>query len=294
MRFSDVNYNLYKVFIAVYENKSITRAAKELFIGQPNVSRSIKELERHLDVKLFYSNSRGVEATNEGTTLYHRVVPAIAWIQNGEKDIRAFNEKSNGVIRIACTTNFAAYYLAINISKFNKKYPRIQFNIVNIPAEAALERLGNRSVDLVLSTFPLNDKGEFEKIELAQLNEICVASMELAALYNIEKVITREQFEKLPYILIRQQEPIKRPVAIVDSQETAFQLVINNTGVAICAEQFIERNHPNDPIFKFTIKDKEMTKRKMLCLYNEDYTNKATEMFLAELVAPRSQEKIIN
>lgn len=285
MRFSDINYNLYKVFIAVYENKSITRAAKELYLGQPNVSRSIKELEKQLDVKLFHSNSRGVEATNEGTALYHKVMPAIAWIQDGEKSIKVFDDKSTGVIRVACATNFAAYYLAININKYNKKYPGIQFDIVNMSAEEALDRLGNRSVDLVLSTLPLNDKGEFEKIVLAQLEEVCIASQAFAKLHGIEKVITYEQFEKLPYILIRQQEPIKRPIAIVDSQEIAFQLVINNLGVAVCIGQFIERNHPNDPAFKFSIKDRGLTERKLHCLYNNDYTSKATEMFLAELLS---------
>ena len=292
MNFSNINYNLYKCFIAVYENKNISRAAKELFITQPNLSRSIKELERHLDVKLFLSHPRGVEPTNEGTELYHKVAPAFVWIDHGEKSVKEFNEKSTGVVRIACVTRFAGYYLATFISKFNKKFPRIQFDIINRTAEESLEMLERNRIDFVLSTLPLNDKGQYEKIKLVQMKEIGVASKSFAKEKGIGRVITREQFAELPYILIRAQESLKKPIAIVDTHEMLFQMIVNNSGVGFGLEQYFDCNHPNDRLHKFNIKGNKRSERELCCLYNKQYINKVTEMFLKELSISDNKIKI--
>ncbi|WP_143726667.1 helix-turn-helix domain-containing protein, partial [Clostridioides difficile] len=62
----NIKLELYKVFNAVVNNKSFSLAAKELFMSQPAVSQSIKQLEEQLDTLLFYRNNKGVKLTPEG------------------------------------------------------------------------------------------------------------------------------------------------------------------------------------------------------------------------------------
>ena len=60
------NLSLYQIFYVTARHGNISHAAKELFISQPAISKSIRKLEQSLDVTLFSRNSRGVQLTEEG------------------------------------------------------------------------------------------------------------------------------------------------------------------------------------------------------------------------------------
>ena len=76
MQFSNINYNLYKSFLVVYETKNISRAADILYISQPAVSHNIKELEKQLNIQLFYKKSNGMSTTSEADVLYKYISSA--------------------------------------------------------------------------------------------------------------------------------------------------------------------------------------------------------------------------
>lgn len=82
-----VNYEYYKIFYYVAKYQNFTRAAVELDNNQPNISRSVKNLENTLGCVLFSRTSRGVKLTPEGETLYSHIVPAILQIEAGEKEL---------------------------------------------------------------------------------------------------------------------------------------------------------------------------------------------------------------
>ena len=288
MNFSNINYNLYKCFIAVYENKNISRAAKELFITQPNLSRSIKELEKYLDIKLFSSHPRGMEPTNAGTELYNRVAPAFAWVDLGEKNIKEFNEKSVGVIRIVSVTNFGGYLLSQHIKQFNVKYPYIQFEFITRKVDDAIEMLERRKVDIVLGAFQNSKDIEFKSFNLYNLTETYFASCQYAKEKSIKKIITEEQFNELPLISHGLQELEKKPNIIVDSQEMMYQLVIKGLGVGRCIKQFLDSSHSLDPIFRFKIQGAKMKELTLDCSYREDLLSKATKAFIDELKSIRT------
>ena len=56
----------YRIFNAVAETGNLSKAAKELFISQPAISKAVSKLEQNLSVKLFTRNSRGVKLTERG------------------------------------------------------------------------------------------------------------------------------------------------------------------------------------------------------------------------------------
>jgi len=281
MSFSNINFNLYKVFVAVYEFKNVSRAGKELFIGQPNVSRSIKELEKQLGVKLFHTSPRGVEPTSEGTELYHKVAPALAWIEQGEKDLKKFDHHSDVVVRILYTTSFSGHILGKHISEFNKKYPNVQFKITNENPSDAIDKLTRRRADIVLSTVSLaKNIPEFEVVELLKLGETYFTSIQFAKDNNLKEKITKEEFERLPLVLHQMHNFEKRPIAIGDTQEIIFQLVINGLGVGKCLKQFLESNHPNDAVFTFEVEGAELVETSLYCVFGKDYLSKATKSFI--------------
>ena len=82
------NLSLYRVFYTVANTGNISKAAEQLFISQPAISKSIRKLEQSLDVTLFSRNSRGVQLTEEGEILYTYVQKAFFSLQTGESRIK--------------------------------------------------------------------------------------------------------------------------------------------------------------------------------------------------------------
>ena len=75
----------YKIFYEVARTGNISKAAKELYISQPAISKSISKLEENLGIALFSRNSRGVCLTMEGEMLYSHIATAFESIILGEK-----------------------------------------------------------------------------------------------------------------------------------------------------------------------------------------------------------------
>ncbi len=86
-----MNQNLasYRIFYAVANTGNISRAAKELYISQPAISKSIQKLEESLHVQLFLRSSRGVALTPEGALLYSHVKSAFETLDMGRKSCAA-------------------------------------------------------------------------------------------------------------------------------------------------------------------------------------------------------------
>ncbi|MEF2735064.1 MAG: LysR family transcriptional regulator, partial [Blautia sp.] len=107
----DQNLSLYKVFYTVANTGNISKAAAELYISQPAISKSIRKLEQNLEVTLFSRNSRGVHLTEEGEVLYDYVQKAFYSLQLGEMQLKKINELGIGHLRIGVSTTLCKYVL---------------------------------------------------------------------------------------------------------------------------------------------------------------------------------------
>ena len=81
------NLSLYYIFYVAGKTGNISRAAKELFISQPAVSRAVQKLEDSLGTTLFKRNSRGVILTPEGKLLFEKLKDAFALVAEGEEAV---------------------------------------------------------------------------------------------------------------------------------------------------------------------------------------------------------------
>ena len=97
---SNYDFNKYKVFYAVAQSKSFSKAANLLYISQPAVSHSIKELENQLNTKLFFRNKKDVLLTEEGQKLLGYVKSAFDNIMLAEQMLLETNKDLTGVIKI--------------------------------------------------------------------------------------------------------------------------------------------------------------------------------------------------
>ncbi len=142
------NLSLYRIFYAVAEAGNISRAARELYISQPAISKAISKLEESLNTTLFLRNSRGVKLTAEGEILYGHVRAAFAELTHGENELLKIRSLGIGHIRIGVSTTLCRYMLTPYLKEFISTHPHISFTIENQSSGETLSKLENQSIDI--------------------------------------------------------------------------------------------------------------------------------------------------
>lgn len=138
------------VLLAVAQCGSMVKAANQLAMSHPVVSRSIGELEHTLGVRLLERNPRGVEVTEYGRALLSRSKAAFDELRNGVKDIEFLADPTAGEVRIGTTPPLAASFVSAVIDRLSRRYPRIVFRVVAGGAETRPQRLIDRDFDLLI------------------------------------------------------------------------------------------------------------------------------------------------
>ncbi len=142
--------NLYHIFHTVAQTGNISLAAKELYISQPAVSKSISRLEELLHTTLFYRSSRGVSLTAEGSLLAGQLRKAFDSISYGEEQLRKINELGIGQITIGVSTTLCKYVLLPYLKRFTQENPHIRVSIACQPTMETVRCLQNGSIDIGL------------------------------------------------------------------------------------------------------------------------------------------------
>lgn len=96
-----MNLNQLYYFRELAEQRQYTKAAEALFISQPTLSVSIKQLEKELHCKLFRHSGRYVELTKYGRIFYNTVVSSLNTLDNGKKKLKQTISQDKGNIHIA-------------------------------------------------------------------------------------------------------------------------------------------------------------------------------------------------
>lgn len=196
----NINLELYKVFYYVAKNESITRAANELSISQPAISKAIKTLEEQINTPLFIRKRDGVTLTEAGETIYNKVKGAVELIDSAEEDIKSLTNLESGSINIGASKTIIHEYLMPYIKSFHKDYPNINIRIFTDKTSELIKKAKMGLVDVIFTNMPYNFPSEFESIKLMDLHDCLVANDNFKNLKG--KKITKKDLEKLPLLVL--------------------------------------------------------------------------------------------
>lgn len=126
---NNLDFNKYKVFYAVAECQSFSKAAEVLYISQPAISHAIKELENGLNIKLFIRESSKVRLTEDGEKLLHYVENAFSNILMAERVLKENKDELNGEIRIGMYSHISLFLLPNIMHEFSSMYPDAKFYV---------------------------------------------------------------------------------------------------------------------------------------------------------------------
>ena len=142
-------------FFTVVNCGSMAKAAGQLGVSQPAISKVVADLEHALGVRLLDRSRRGVEPTIYGQALLKRGLVAFDELKQGVRDIEFLANSAQGEVRIQCPESVAATILPQLVEKFSAKYPRVALHVDSIVSPTlGLPALRDRKYDLIMGWLP--------------------------------------------------------------------------------------------------------------------------------------------
>jgi DNA-binding transcriptional LysR family regulator len=143
-----VDWDRLRVFRAVAESGSFTRAGRRLNLSQSAVSRQISALEESLKISLFHRHARGLVLTEQGEELYAVVQEMTDRLSLALARINESRERPEGPLKITTTVTFGSAWLTARLNQFHLKYPEISVSL--ILSDAADLDLSSRQADMAI------------------------------------------------------------------------------------------------------------------------------------------------
>lgn len=170
----NISFEYYRIFYVVAKTGNITKAANELMISQPAISKCIKQLEEQLGGQLFIRTKRGVVLTEEGKEFYKYIKHAIEYIGNAESRFSEMIHLETGTIRIGISSTLTKQVLLPYLEVFHKQYPNIHIQITTKISSESLSLLSQGLLDLVITNLPHNDRSDIETIKIKDVQDAFV------------------------------------------------------------------------------------------------------------------------
>ena len=265
----NIDFELYRIFYTVAKNQNITKAAEELNISQPAISKSIKNLEEQLKGQLFIRTKRGVILTEEGKEFYNYIKKAIEYITSAENKFSELINLETGSIRIGVSTTLTKEFLLPYLKKFHKLYPNIDIQIITNISSELITKLKNGLIDIVIMNI---DENSIDKdIELIKCNEVtnCFIVNE-SYKHLLNKELSLKDLNKYPLILqangsvtrnfindfAKENNVILKPNIELASYTLVVEFTKIGFGIGLATKEYIQKELDNKELFILNLKEK--------------------------------------
>lgn len=258
----NVNFELYKVFYEVANEKSISKGAEKLLISQPAVTQSIKTLEAELGGQLFIRTPKGVVLTEEGQTLYNYISEGMRYFINGTNKFTSLKELESGSINIGATTIISEQYLMPYLKKFYNMYPNVTINIINDLTDNLIKKLRNGDIDILIMSMNNDDfKKDLDITTITELHDIFVGNYlyKEKEIKDINSLLKEDLLlQKYPSVTrvnfnnyLKQINLTCNPKMEVVSHSLLTSLTENGFGIGLLTKEFI-LNKLNNTLFEIS------------------------------------------
>jgi DNA-binding transcriptional LysR family regulator len=170
-----------EVFYTVAKRLSFTKAAAELFITQPAVTKHIHELEDQYKAKLFERKGNHIALTNAGELLLHHAEKVFELYRNIEFDINALNKRKEGLLRLGASTTIAQYIVAPLLARFRNKFPDVQLSLVTGNTEQVEKYLLSKEIEMgIIEGYSKNPEISYHEFLKDEIVLVCSSKHPLA------------------------------------------------------------------------------------------------------------------
>jgi DNA-binding transcriptional LysR family regulator len=139
-----------RVFCAVAETKSFSKASELIHLTQPAVSLQVQAMEELYETRLFDRSGNSINLTPAGEILYKRAKEILALYAEAQKNISEITGAIKGSLSIGASSTIGNYLLPSIISAFKKKIPQVNISLVVSNTKKITERLNAGEIDIAL------------------------------------------------------------------------------------------------------------------------------------------------
>ncbi|SFN85503.1 DNA-binding transcriptional regulator, LysR family [Chitinophaga sp. YR627] len=165
-----------KVFYTVARRLSFTKAAEELFISQPAVTKHIHELEQQLGMALFERIGNKIKITRAGQIMLKHADDIFTSYRNLEYEINQLKHEQGGLLSLGASTTIAQYFIPPLLAQFNQRYSEVTASLISGNTEQVEQALLDKTIQLGLiegrSKNPVLKYVEFAKDEIALIGNV--------------------------------------------------------------------------------------------------------------------------
>ena len=262
-----VNLDLYKVFYTVAKCGSLTKAAEELYISQPAVSRSIKQLELQLGVTLFTRTHQGMQLSAQGgKVIFAEVERALELLENAENRIAEMKNLATGSIRIGASDTIFEYFLADKIVEFHRQFPKVNLELMADVTPDTIEKLKADKCDIAFVNLPIAPDPDLQLYgNFMRQNDVFVAGAQFAELKD--KKISVSALRKYPMVLMQRGTVARQsmdnffsslgieftPSVEVGSWDLMKRFVVSGMGIGVIPREYAMRCLEEGTMFELNI-----------------------------------------
>jgi len=150
--------NQLRAFYLAAKLRSIAKAAQELMVTPPAVSKQIRQLEESLGLKLLYRDGNSIKLTEIGNSIFKRSKDIFGKIEEMESYFEDLTTAKTGELRIGCTQTPAKYIMPALIARFKDNYPGIKIVLDQGTSSEMIHNILNNINELALMRYRPNEK----------------------------------------------------------------------------------------------------------------------------------------
>jgi len=295
----NIDFELYRIFYVVATVGNITKAAQELMISQPAVSKAIKHLEEQLGGVLFTRTKRGVILTEEGLEFYKHIKLAMEHIVNAENKFSNLMNLETGTIRIGISTTLTRYYLLPYLSNFHSRFPGINIQILTNKTSELYNKLQVGYLDIVIINLPFATSKEIEVIKLKEIHDVFIVGRKYLEL--TDKKIQLKELSKYPLVVqttgsvtrsffdsyLKDNGIEVEPIMNLASNSLVIDFVKVGFGVGFSTRDFIQSEIENGELFVVDVEPKIPVRNIGLLYSRKNLPSFCTRKFIEMIVGEK-------
>jgi DNA-binding transcriptional LysR family regulator len=301
-----MNLHYLRVFLTVAEYEHITRAAEELIISQPAVTKTIQHLEQEVGLELIERHGRRIALTHAGRVLrdYGRRVFALE--REMEDALAALRDVDAGEVTLAANTTIGVYLLPPIVARFHARYPQVSLHISILNSTEILEQTLNWNLDFGLveidaSAVPAGL--EMKVLDHDKLVLVVAPNHPWRGLQTLQpeelqdaELLLREQGSGIREVIehaLLQHDVQVRPLLTVPDNEAIKQMVMNGVGAAIVSARTVQRELTTGDLVLVPIDGLDLRPELSLVRRTDKQLSRAAQAFCDLLRAKRESEQYL-
>ena len=241
----------------MYISYDYYQAAKLMLNSQPNLTRTIKNLEAELGCALFSRSNQGMKLTPEGKRLYEHIKIAYEHIEMGEAEITDSRSLRSGSVYVAASEVALRCLLLPVLKKYRLRYPGIHIRISNHSTPQAIAALKGGTADIAVVTTPTVRSASLAERVIRPINEVAVCSPYFSSLAN--RQVSLSELTNFPLISLGEDTKsfefysgffsshglTYRPDIEAFTADQILPMVAADLGVGFVPEEFLQNEDVN-------------------------------------------------